>query len=266
MTRQNARKRAPISTVPRADRLVEDEDAAHDRGEVGGHGGECDDLDTASDLEAAGGGVEGDHSGDHRGQRPRAHHPEQRPRCRLGEVLDCDIGEPEQRAGGRAEEQPLGARQDVAAGRDPHECGTDPEDRALDGDQRRQRGAVRVVGAAAGQADDHEPGRCDRDADPLSPSEVKAEEPLGEHGEEDEAAGEDRLHDRQRRERGRAGVQTPGHDRHDPADQEPSGAKQSAGAAQRMAGQDRRGEHRAAVLEQEGEVGGHRRSERQEQS
>jgi hypothetical protein len=33
-----------------------------------------------------------------------------------------------------------------------------------------------------------------------------------------------------------------------------------------MAGQDRRGEHRAALFEQKGEVGGHRRSEREGQS
>ncbi|HEY6595209.1 MAG TPA: hypothetical protein VI011_14115, partial [Asanoa sp.] len=44
-----------------ADRVVEDEDPADDRGEVGGHGGERDDLDAVADLEAAGRGVEGDH-------------------------------------------------------------------------------------------------------------------------------------------------------------------------------------------------------------
>ena len=74
------------------------------------------------------------------------------------------------------------------------------------------------------------------------------------------------LHDRQRRERERADVQTPGHDRHDPADQEPRGAEEIDGAAQRMANQDRWREHRAAVLEQKGEVGGHRRGEREDQS
>jgi hypothetical protein len=83
----------------------------------------------------------------------------------------------------------------LAARRDPHERGADREDRALDGDQRPQRGVLRVVGATASQADDHEPGRCDRHADPLSPSKLKAEEALGEHGEEDEAPGKDRLHD-----------------------------------------------------------------------
>jgi hypothetical protein len=34
-------------------------------------------------------------------------------RWRLGEPFDRDIGDTEQRAGGRAEEQPLGARKDV---------------------------------------------------------------------------------------------------------------------------------------------------------
>jgi hypothetical protein len=97
----------------------------------------------------------------------------------------------------------------------------------------------------------------------LSSSEVKAEEALGEHGEEDEPAGEDRLHDRQRRERERAAVQTPGDDRHDPAEQEPPRAKETGGAAQRMADPDRRGEHRAAVFEQEGEVRANCRSERE---
>ena len=71
------------------------------------------------------------------------------------------------------------------------------------------------------------------------------------HRQEDEPAGEDRLHDRQRRERERADVQTPGHDRHEPADGKPLGAKESRRASQRMADLDRRGEHRAAVLEPE---------------
>jgi hypothetical protein len=60
--------------------------------------------------------------------------------------------------------------------------------------------ALRVVGAAAGQTDHHEPGGGHRQADPLSPAQLKAEEALGEHGQEDEPAGQDRLHDRQRRE------------------------------------------------------------------
>ncbi len=60
-------------------------------------------------------------------------------------------------------------------------------------------------------------------------------------------------------------MQKPGHDRHGQADREPLGAKETGGAAQRMAGLDRRGEHRATVLQQEGEVGGHRRSDGENQ-
>jgi hypothetical protein len=93
---------------------VEDEDSAEDRGEGGGHRGERDDLDALADLQAAGAGVEGDHSGDQRGQRPRAHQPEQRSRWRLGEVLERDIGDAPQRAGGGAEEQSLGALPEAA--------------------------------------------------------------------------------------------------------------------------------------------------------
>ena len=153
----------------------------------------------------------------------------------------------------------------MPAGRDSHQRGAERKDRTLHGDQRRQRRALRVVRAPAGQPDDHESGRGDRDADPLSPSEAEAEEALGEHGEEDEPAGEDCLHDRQWGKRERAEVKTPGHDRHHPADQEPSRAEQADGAAQRMANQDRRGEHRAALFEQEGEIGGRRRADREDQ-
>jgi hypothetical protein len=140
-----------------------------------------------------------------RGQQP-AHQPEHRSRWGLGEVLERDIGNAPERAGGGAEEQSLSAVHEAAAGRDPHERGDNGEDRALDGDQRRQRGALGVVGAAAGQSDHHQPGRGDCHADPLSPSELKAEESLGEHSEEDEPAGEHRLHDRQWRERERTDV------------------------------------------------------------
>jgi hypothetical protein len=53
---------------------------------------------------------------------------------------------------------------DHAAGRDPHERADDRGDRALDGDERRQRGPPRVVRAAAGQSDRRRPGCGDRHA------------------------------------------------------------------------------------------------------
>jgi hypothetical protein len=70
--------------------------------------------------------------------------------------------------------------------------------------------------------------------------EMEPEEALGEHRQEDEPAGEDRLI--------------------------PLGAEEADRAAQRMAHQDGRREYRPALLEQKGEVGGRRRSEREDQS
>ena len=69
--------------------------------------------------------------------------------------------------------------------------------------------------------DDRQPRRRHGHADPLPPSEVKTEETLGEHREEDQAACEDGLHDRQGRERVRPDVQTKAEDGNEPAHQEP---------------------------------------------
>ena len=167
-----------------ADGFVEDEDAADDRGEVRGHGGEGDDFDGRPDLEAAGGGVERDHSRDERGERPWAQQPVQRS-FGVGEVLDRDVGDAEQRPGGQPEQQSFGAAQDAPVRRDRHERGADREDRALDGDQRRQRRAAAVERLAAAEPDHHEPHGRDRDAEPLPSPEVKAEVALGDDGEED---------------------------------------------------------------------------------
>jgi hypothetical protein len=61
-----------------------------------------------------------------------------------------------------------------------------------DDDAAEDRGEVGDHGS-----DHDQPGRGDRQADPLSASELKAEEALGEHGEEDEPAGEDRVSERE---------------------------------------------------------------------
>ena len=118
----------------RADRFVEDEDAADDRGEIGRHGGEGDHLDGRTDLEAAGGREEGDRARDQRRERPRAQQPVQRT-LSMREELDRDVRDAEQRPGTKAEQQPLGAAQDAAVGRDRQERGGDGDDRALDCDQ-----------------------------------------------------------------------------------------------------------------------------------
>jgi hypothetical protein len=61
-------------------------------------------------------------------------------------------------------------------------------------------------------------------------------------------------------------VQTPRGDRHDPPDRKPSRAKEAGGAAQRMANLDGRSEHGSAMLQEKGQVGGHRRSKCEDQS
>jgi len=133
------------------DGFVEDEDPSEDGGEVRGDRGEGDDLDGRPELEATGGGVEGDHAGDQRGQRPGAQQPVGRG-FGVGEVLDRNVGDAEQRPGGQAEQESLRAMQDAAERRDGQQRGAEGEDRGLDGDQRRQRGVLRPRGAAAGLA------------------------------------------------------------------------------------------------------------------
>ena len=71
-------------------------------------------------------------------------------------------------------------------------------------------------------------------ADPLAAAESEAEVTLGEDGQEHEAAREDGLDDRQRRQRERADVKPPGAERHDPADREPPRAKEPGRALQRV--------------------------------
>ena len=264
ITRQNANRRALTPSGARPDRLAEHEDAADDRGEVGRHGGDRDHLDGLTELKAAGGGVEGDDEGDQRRERPRAEQAEQRP-VRVCEVLDGDVGDPEQDARGGRQQERFAALGHVATRRDPHEHGARRQEGALDGDQGRQRGALRTL-CVGRQTDDRQSRGGDRHADPLTSSQGKPEDSLGEHRQEDEPSGHDRLHGGQGRERERSDVQSPRHDRDEPPHRKPLRAKQAGRAAHQMAHPDRRGEHRAAMLEQEPQVGAERRPHRQDQS
>jgi hypothetical protein len=114
--------------------------------------------------------------------------------------------------------------------------------------------------AAAGQPDDRQPA-----AVIVTPTHcrvrAKAEDALGEHREEDEPAGEDRFHDRERRERERADVHTQATIATIQPTKNHLERNQTDGAGQRMAGRDRRGQHSAALFSTEDEVGGRRRSE-----
>jgi hypothetical protein len=61
------------------------------------------------------------------------------------EVFDGDVGDPEQNASGGGEQERLAVMFDVVSGRDPHEPDAERQDRALDRDQRRKRGALRPL-------------------------------------------------------------------------------------------------------------------------
>ena len=97
----------------------------------------------------------------------------------------------------------------------------DEEQTGLEGDHARVRVArVRAAGLRQDhdeqrEADGHEPDATTGAAD------LEAEDALGQDGEEDEAAGQDRLHQRQRREGHGGDVQQPGEDRDAHADGEP---------------------------------------------
>ena len=84
---------------------------------------------------------------------------------------------------------------------------------------------------------------------------MKAEVPLGEHREEHQSAGDDRLDNRELHERERTNVKQPRRDRTHPPDRPPLGGKQAAGAAKRMAAVDRWCGHRPAVAQQESRIG-----------
>ena len=239
-----------------------------DRAQVRGHRGDRDDLDRLADLEAAGGGVERDRSGYERGQRPRADHPEQRAGGGSWvKYFRATSETPEERAGGRGEEQPFDTRSKVAAGGDPHQHGADREDRALDRDQRRKRGGSRgglapaPVSPITGQ-----PRRRDRDADPLAPSEAKAEEALRETrpGTRAHPTGPPARSRAVRARAHRGGGPTPRSRR---SSRPGNHLERNRPTALRSGWRAVIGgrEHRPALLEQEGEVRGRRRGHRQHQ-
>jgi hypothetical protein len=123
---------------------------------------------------------------------------------------------------------------------------------------------VGAVGQRDGQQRQADGGAAD--AGPLARTDVAAEPALGEQRQEDQAAGDDRLDDRQRRERQRGDVEKPGDERHAHADREPLRAEQRDGAGQRVAQGDVGGGHRPAMLEQEAEVRRQGAGERQQDS
>ncbi len=139
MTRQKAIMRPVISTGPAPDRVAEDQNAADDCGEIGRDRGERDDLDTGAELQAAGRRIEGDHRGSHRRDQPRADELEHPALGGVGQILERDVGDAEQRTGGHPEEHALRRGPDAKAAGKQSEPGGEEEDAAFDHDQRGQR-------------------------------------------------------------------------------------------------------------------------------
>ncbi len=123
---------------PAPDRVVEDEDSAADRDDVGGHRGERDHLEPGTELKAASGGVERDHHREQRSREPRIDQRDNAAIHRVRQVFDRDVGDAEQGARRDREHHPLVAVRVVELDRAENEQTADHEQPALDTDQRGQ--------------------------------------------------------------------------------------------------------------------------------
>ena len=139
------------------------------------------------------------------------------------------------------------------------------EQGALEADHRGEReGRVRAVRVRHRDAQQDEADGGEGEAPPLSPADLEAEEAIGHHGDEHDAAGEDDLNDGQRHQRDRGHVQGPGPATDEHADREPARGVQRLGRAQRMAHVDGRSRASTAMLEEEAQVGSDGAQERQQ--
>ena len=120
---------------------------------------------------------------------------------------------------------------------------------------RRARSRSGCRGSGDREHEQGEAGAAQEQGQPLAALDGIAEEALGHHREGHGAAGEDRLHEGDRRHREGGDVDQPGHRREPPAGGEPGRARQAAGAARAAADVDRRDALAAAVLEERREVG-----------
>ena len=102
--------------------------------------------------------------------------------------------------------------------------------------------------------------------DPLAPAQLEAEEALGQHGQEHQAAGKHGLADRDRGQRQCGHVEGERHRRHAPADAPPARPEQVGGAAHRVTHVHVRGLDGTALLQKEGQVGPERRQQRAEEA
>ena len=183
---------------------------------------------------------------------------------RPGEGLDGDVADAEEDSGGGGEHDAvvLGGG---AGARAQDEQAAHAEQGALEADHRGQReGRVRAVRVGHRDAQQDEADGGEGQAPPLPPADLEAEEAIGHHGDEHDAAGEDDLHDGQRHQRDGGHVEGPGPAADDHADREPARGVQRLGRAQRMAHVDGRSLASTAVLEEEAQVGSDGAEKRQQ--
>ena len=127
-----------------------------------------------------------------------------------GQRLHSDVGDAEEDAG-RGTEQHAVVLVRHAQRREEHEDGPGEEQPRLECDHPGERVArVRSAGRRNGDREQRQAGADAANADPLAPADLESEDALGEHGEEHQPAGHDRLDQRQRRQRHRADVEQPG--------------------------------------------------------
>ena len=181
------------------------------------------------------------------------------------ELLDRDVGDAEQAARSRGEEDPFSHMQALEANRGVDQSGAEDDHGALDCDQRGRRGVLARSGRL-GEPKNGQPDGGDQQTNPLPAAEMKAEEPLGDDRQEHQSAGYHGLHERQGRQRQRGDVQHPRAERDEPAHGPPLGAKQPDRAGNRVPCEDDRGRDRTALFEQDPHAARQRAADGQQQA
>jgi hypothetical protein len=128
-------------------------------------------------------------------------------------------------------------------------------------------GTEKCVGAVGGREAEAEQQQADgrqHDPDPLLAGDREAEGALGHHGQQDHAAGEDGLDERQRGDGHGGDVEDPSGRGDQHADREQLGGEQGLGGPERMADVDGRRGARSPMLEQEADVRREGAGEREE--
>ncbi len=141
----------------------------------------------------------------------------------------------------------------------------EPEEPGLEGDHGGDaEGGMRP---ARLRERDHERDEADGgedEADRLPPPDADAEDPVGHHGDQHDAAGENDLHGAHRREGERGDVKDEGGECDDHPDREPLLREERLAAAQRVPHVDRTGLARSLVLQEEADVGDDGAQEREQ--